>query len=143
MEGRRLGALVYRQIQSVPVNFFTYFAVGGVAAVVDIAGFMVLTGVFKIAWFWAALVSFVAAATLNYVLSIRFAFESGVRFRRHHEFMLVLLVSAIGLLFNEAVLWALIEAVGVASLPAKVCATGIVFLWNYSARQNFIFRAAR
>ena len=143
MEGRRLGALVHRQIQSVPVNFFTYFAVGGAAASVDIAGFMLLTRIFHIAWFWAALMSFVVAATVNYVLSIRFAFESGVRFRRHYEFMLVLLVSAIGLLFNELVLWALIGAAGLADLPAKVCATGMVFLWNYNARQNFIFRAAR
>ena len=143
MEGRRLGALVYRKIQSVPVNFFTYFAVGGVAAFVDIAGFMLLTSIFQIAWFWAALMSFVVAATANYFLSIRFAFESGVRFRRHYEFMLVILVSAIGLLFNELVLWVLIETAGLASLPAKVCATGIVFLWNYTARQNFIFRAAR
>lgn len=143
MEGRSLGALVYRQIQPVLVNFFAYFAVGGVAALVDIGGFMTLTAVFGIRWFLAALMSFVVAATVNYFLSIRFAFSSGVRFRRHHEFMLVVAVSAIGLFFNQLVLWVLIGGAGLARLPAKVSATGIVFLWNYSARQNFIFSAAR
>lgn len=141
MEGRRPGALVYRQIQSLPLSFYTYFIVGGLAAIVDIGGFMLLTGRFRIHWFWAALASFVVSATVNYLLSIAFVFESGVRFRRHHEFALVLLVSVIGLAFNEAALWLMITAVGLARLPAKVIATGVVFLWNYSARQNYIFRA--
>ncbi len=142
MEGRGPGALVYRQIQSLPLSFFTYFIVGGLAAVVDIGGFMLLTGPFGVPWFWAALASFVVSATVNYLLSIAFVFESGVRFRRHHEFALVLLVSVIGLAFNEAALWLMITGAGLARLPAKVIATGVVFLWNYSARQHFIFRAA-
>jgi len=142
MEGRGPGALVYRQIQSLPLSFFTYFIVGGLAAVVDIGGFMLLTGRFGIPWFWAALASFVVSAMVNYLLSIWFVFESGVRFRRHHEFALVLLVSVIGLAFNEAALWLMITGAGLARLPAKVIATGVVFLWNYSARQHFIFRAA-
>ncbi|MDA8051021.1 MAG: GtrA family protein [Rhodospirillales bacterium] len=143
MEGRALGALVYRQIQSLPVSFYTYFVVGGLAAIVDIGGFMLLTGAFGIPWFWAALASFVVSAAVNYLLSIRFVFESGVRFRRHHEMALVLLVSVIGLGFNEAALWLMIAGVDLGRLPAKVIATGVVFLWNYSARQRFIFRAAR
>lgn len=142
MEGRRPGALVYRQIQSLPLNFFAYFIVGGLAAIVDIGGFMLLTGAFGLHWFWAALASFVVSATINYVLSICFVFESGVRFRRHQEFALVLLVSVIGLACNEAALWVMITAAGLARLPAKVIATGVVFLWNYNARQHFIFRAA-
>ncbi|MGH7120957.1 MAG: GtrA family protein [Acetobacteraceae bacterium] len=133
---------MHRQIQSLPLNFFAYFTVGGLAAVVDIGGFMLLTGLFRIHWFWAALASFVVSATVNYLLSISFVFESGVRFRRHQEFALVLLVSVIGLAFNEAALWVMITAAGLARLPAKVIATGVVFLWNYNARQHFIFRPA-
>lgn len=142
MEGRGARALVHRQIQSLPLNFIAYFIVGGLAAVVDIGGFMLLTGLFRIHWFWAALASFAVSATVNYLLSICFVFESGVRFRRHHEFALVILVSVIGLAFNEAALWVMITAAGLARLPAKVIATGVVFLWNYNARQHFIFRAA-
>lgn len=143
MEGRSLGALLHRQIQSVPVSFFSYFIVGGIAAVVDIGGFMLLTGTFGIIWFWAALLSFLAAVAVNYLLSIRFVFESGVRFPRHQEVALVLVVSAIGLLLNEAVLWVMLEAFGAGRLPAKLVATALVFLWNYGARQSFIFRAPR
>jgi putative flippase GtrA len=143
MEGRLLGALVYRQIQSIPVSFFAYFVVGGIAALVDVAGFMLLSSGFGVSWYWAAASSFVAATVVNYLLTICFVFESGVRFRRYHEFLLVMLVSTIGLLFNEVVLWVMMEKAGMARMVAKVTATGTVFLWNYCARHNFIFRALR
>jgi putative flippase GtrA len=142
MERRTLGTLVYSQIQFIPIAFFAYFIVGGIAALVDVGGFMLLTGPFGIPWFWAALASFLAATTVNYVLSIRFVFESGVRFRRQHEFLMVMAVSAIGLLFNQVALWVVIEGAGAPRLPAKVIATGVVFLWNYSIRRHFIFRPA-
>lgn len=141
MERRSLGAHLYHQVQSIPLSFFTYFVVGGIAAVVDIGGFMLLTGPFHIVWFWAALCSFLAAVAVNYFLSIRFVFASGVRFSRNAEMALVLLVSAVGLVLNEIVLWALIERIGAARLLAKLIATGVVFLWNYGSRASFIFRA--
>jgi putative flippase GtrA len=141
MEGEPFGARLLRPVQSIPASFFSYFMVGGIAAVVDIGGFMLLTGALRAPWFWAALASFVAAVVVNYLLSVRFVFESGVRFRRHHEAALVLAVSVIGLALNEAALWAMIELAGSGRLPAKLVATALVFLWNYGARQKFIFRA--
>jgi putative flippase GtrA len=141
MEGKALSARLLRPIQAISPSFFSYFIVGGIAAVVDIGGFLLLTGSLGMFWFWAALASFVAAVGVNYVLSIRFVFETGVRFRRHHEVALVLLVSVIGLALNEAALWAMIDLAGLDRLPAKLVATALVFLWNYGARKNFIFRA--
>lgn len=141
MQGKILSSGLFHPFQTIPISFFSYFVVGGIAAIVDIGGFMLLTGALGVPWFWAAAASFIAAFLVNYGLSIRFVFESGVRFRRHHEAALVLAVSVIGLALNEAVLWAMIELAGTARLPAKLAATAIVFVWNYGARQNFIFRA--
>jgi putative flippase GtrA len=141
LEPARLHLRLLRAIEAIPPTFYSYFIVGGVAAVVDIGGFMVLTGPFSVPWFWAAVASFSVSVVVNYLLSIRFVFESGVRFRRHHEAALVLLVSTIGLLLNELVLWLMIEMAGTKRLPAKLVATAVVFLWNYGARHKFIFRA--
>ncbi len=143
MRAARLHVRLMRPIQAIPVTFYSYFIVGGIAAVVDIGGFMVLTGPFGVPWFWAAVASFSVSVVVNYLLSIRFVFESGVRFRRHHEAALVLAVSTIGLLLNEAALWVMIDFAGWMSLPAKLVATAVVFVWNYGARQNFIFRTPR
>ena len=61
------------------MNAFRYFVVGGVAACVDFGLFFVAVMWFGVDWFPAAAVSFVAATAVNYLLSVVFVFESGVR----------------------------------------------------------------
>jgi putative flippase GtrA len=117
-----------------------YFLVGGLAALVDILLFAVLVKGFDFGWLGSAAFSFCVATLVNYVLSVRHVFESGVRFGKRHEMVLVFAVSAIGLLINQAVLGMLIEGGGIDVLLSKVAATGSVFFWNYGARRHFIFR---
>jgi putative flippase GtrA len=89
--------------------------------------------------FPAGAASFLAATAVNYILSITYVFESGVRFSKKTEWLVVLAVSGWGLILNQCSLWALIEAGGVHVLVAKVIATGCVFLWNYGVRRYFVF----
>lgn len=119
-----------------------YFVVGGVAALVDWSLFWLFVQQLTQPYQWAAALSFVLATLVNYVLSIRYVFESGVRYRRAHEMFFVYVVSAIGLLVNLLVLQILFEGFGIHLLVAKVGATGVVFFWNYLARSRFIFRSA-
>ena len=116
-----------------------YFFVGGAAAVVDIGVFVFLVKVFGLPWFPVALLSFVLATGVNYQLSIRYVFSSGVRFAQHHELALVFLVSAAGLVVNQTVLWLLIEKLSWDLVLAKMIATGMVFFWNYTIRRYMIF----
>ena len=118
-----------------------YFLVGGAAALVDLAVFSLLVKGLHQPWFEAALVSFCFSTMVNYLLSIRFVFQSGSRFvRRHHEFGGVVLISLAGLAVNQAVLWLLIERQNLDPLVAKVVGIGVVFFWNYGARKYFLFR---
>ena len=117
-----------------------YFFVGGTAASVDITLFAVLTQLAGLPWFPVAVFSFVIATLINYFLSITFVFESGARFQKKHELMLVFFVSGIGLAANQTILWTLIEVVGMHMVAAKIVATMGVFFWNYTARRLFIFR---
>ncbi len=117
-----------------------YFCVGGTAAAVDIGFFAVSVKVFQFNWFFVALLSFVLATVLNYLLSIRYVFESGIRFKKQVEVSLVFLVSGIGLVINLTVLWLLIETSGMDEVLSKLIATGTVFFWNYTARSRFIFK---
>lgn len=118
-----------------------YFAVGGVSALVDflLFGFMIYGLGFP--WFGAAFISFLLATSVNYLLSVRHVFASGVRFRKRHEVSLVFLVSGIGLLANQLVLYVCIERMSFYPLVAKIVATGMLYFWNFFARSRFIFRA--
>lgn len=125
------------------MKFIRYFFVGGAAAALDFLVFALLTKVAHVPWFWSAIISFTAATLLNYVLSIRFVFQSGIRFsQKHHEVLLVFLVSLVGLGINQLVLWFCIEKLSIDVLVAKVVGTGVVFFWNYAARRHFVFKAS-
>ena len=120
-----------------------YFFVGGAAAAVDIALFILLAQYAGLPWFPVAIFSFVLATMVNYVLSIKFVFDSGVQFGKKQEIILVFFTSGIGLCVNQAFLWVLIEVYETHLLAAKIFATGSVFFWNYSARRLFIFRSPK
>ena len=118
-----------------------YFAVGGVAACVDIGLFMLFAQGLGWAYLRVAAGSFVAATLVNYFLSVRFVFVSGARFRKGWEVVLVFVVSAVGLAINQMILAACVELGGFNLLLAKLTATGVVFFWNYLARRFLVFGA--
>jgi len=118
-----------------------YFFVGGVAATIDIGIFSFAVKELEFDWFLVALFSFVLATAVNYLLSIRYVFESAIRFQKQAEVSLVFLVSGIGLVINQSVLWLLIEMAGIDAVVSKLIATGTVFFWSYMVRSRFIFKA--
>ena len=125
------------------ITLIRYFFVGGLAALVDFLLFAALIKLFGLAWFYASVVSFTIATSVNYLLSIRLVFESGARYAKHNEIALVFFVSGIGLVLNQAALYGLIALAGLNLLCSKVGATGLVFFWNFIARQKFIFGDTR
>ena len=118
-----------------------YFFVGGVAATVDIGLFTVFARLLGYNYLAVAGCTFVVATLVNYLLSVRHVFESGARFGRSHEVALVFAVSAIGLAINQGVLFVAVDKLRLDLLLGKILATGIVFLWNYQLRANFVFKS--
>jgi putative flippase GtrA len=116
-----------------------YFFVGGIAAVVDIGLFYLGAGVAGWNYLIVGTVSFTLATVVNYVISVRIVFQSGARFRRHLELVLVFVVSCGGLAINQAILYACISRLSIGILPSKLIATAGVFLWNYLLRSRFVF----
>jgi putative flippase GtrA len=120
-----------------------YLAVGGTAAAIDIGLFVLFARYLGMPYLRVAAGTFVVATLANYLLSVRFVFVSGQRFRRRWEIALVFAVSAAGLALNALILWACVEGAGADLLAAKVAATGVVFFWNFIARRVFVFGALR
>ncbi|HUL95830.1 MAG TPA: GtrA family protein [Usitatibacter sp.] len=117
--------------------------VGGVAACVDIGLFLAFAQWLGYPYLRVAPATFVVATLVNYFLSVRFVFVSGVRFGKRWEIALVFVVSAIGLALNQAILAAAVGRLGTSLLFGKLAATGTVFFWNYLARRHLVFGAAR
>lgn len=121
------------------MKIFRYFVVGGVAATVDIGFFFLFAKVAGFNYLAVAPVGFILATWVNYQLSVRHVFRSGVRFTRGREIVLVYVISTVGLLINQAILYGLVDLVGADLMLSKLTATATVFLWNYCARNYYLF----
>jgi len=121
------------------MRLIKYFFVGGAAAVVDIGLFSLFANLLGFPWFPVSICTFVLATLVNYLLSIRFVFESGARHRKHIEIIGVFAISTLALVVNQAVLYVAIEWLGWHLIISKIIATGTVFFWNYFGRSKLIF----
>jgi len=50
------------------------------------------------------------------------------------------LVGAVGLALNEALLWVFTETLGLHYLISKILAATLIFGWNFGARKLLLFR---
>ena len=122
------------------MKIIRYAAVGGTAAAIDFVIFVSFAKLLGLNYLWVGVTGFIVATTINYFLSIRFVFDSGVRFGFKKEISLVFLISFIGLCLNQVVLYLGIGILGWEMLFVKLCATASVFFWNFGARSQFIFK---
>lgn len=125
------------------MNFLRYFVVGGIASCVDWGLFWLGAVHFELPYLQVGAFSFVLATLVNYGLSVRFVFDSGVRFARRAEISAVFIASAIGLLLNQSLLFASQELTTLSLMAGKISATALVLIWNYSIRRFYIFSAKR
>ncbi len=119
-----------------------YAVVGGTAAIIDFLIFAIFAKFWGYNYLLVGAIGFVIATAVNYFLSIRFVFQSGVRFRFRQEISLVFLISFIALGINQLVLYVGIGILGWEMLFTKLCATASTFLWNFGLRSRFVFKTS-
>ena len=125
--------------QHLNINIFKYACVGGVCTILDLAVFAIFAKALNYHYVLVSSTGFALATLLNYLLCIRFVFQSGRRFSRRSEIVSLYVVSLIGLLLNQVVLVLFVEMFRTEMLLSKILATGAVFLWNYFSRSIYVF----
>lgn len=120
-----------------------YFFVGGSAAIVDIGLFAIFAGYFGWPWLPVSVFTFSLATLVNYLLSIRYVFESGSKYKKHIEIISVFILSGFALLVNQIVLYVLIDWFEWHLIISKLMATFTVFFWNYFGRSRIIFKSTK
>jgi len=121
----------------VPIQFLIYLFIGGAAAIINLLVFMTLFNS-SVQVEIAAPVAFVSAAIVNYLLSTSILFRSKIKWNAGLEIMLyTILVMAIGafdLYFTKLLLHT-----GFSPQLAKLLATGLGFILNFTGRKYLIF----
>jgi len=118
---------------------FRYIFVGGTAFVVDFFFLYFFSDFCGIHYLISGILSFIISVLVNYIMSTKWVFNQDNIENKELEFNLFLLISAIGLVFTEILLWLFTDIFGLHYLLSKIIAAIIVMFWNFIARRVMFY----
>lgn len=119
-------------------QFMKFGVVGLIAFGIDYGLMIVLTEVFSIDYLVSATLSFAASVIFNYFASMRYVFSRKEGMSRRREFTVFIILSVIGLLLNNVLMWVGVELLHVDYRITKIFATFVVTFYNFFSRKKFL-----
>lgn len=119
-------------------QFMRFGVVGVLAFAVDYGFLALFTELLGISYLASATVSYVIGIVFNYQLSMRFVFTHREDMSLGMEFSLFFIGALIGLGINDVCMWVGVELLGIHYLVTKLFATAIVAMWNFITRKFFL-----
>lgn len=89
-------------------------------------------------YFAASAISFTLSVVLNYILSMRFVFQGKEDMGKLQEVSIFVLLSVVGLAFNQMIMWILVEFFALIYFVAKIFSTMMVTVFNFVSRKIFL-----
>ena len=118
---------------------FRYVFVGGIAFVVDFFFLWFFSDVCGIYYLISGVFSFIISVLVNYWMSTKWVFNQDNIDNKVLEFNLFILISAVGLLFTEILLYFFTDILNIYYLISKIIAAVIVLFWNFLARRVMFY----
>ena len=112
--------------------------VGVVATVIDFGVMIALREGAGLTPVIASTISFCVSLVFNYVASMRYVFSHREGMSRRREFAIFIVLSVLGLIINDVLMWAGTEVVSVDYRIVKIFATAVVMVWNFVTRKIFL-----
>lgn len=109
--------------------------VGGLCFLIDYGVMIFLTEVFNINYLISSGISFTVSVIVNYILSMRFVFETEKDDSAMKKFIIFVVLSVIGLIINQILMWILVDKLGIFYMISKIGATFIVMVYNFITRK--------
>jgi len=125
------------------VNLAKYFFVGGFCFLIDFSIFFYYAKLNDYNYLLVNLISFSIATFTNYILCIFFVFESGLKYNKKTEILLVFFVSGSSLAVSQSILYILVSILNLEIMISKIISIICTFLMNYFGRSSFVFSRKR
>lgn len=122
---------------NVPTQFGRFATVGFIATVTTYAVLIFMVEKLQIGAVPASFTGYLVGGLVNYTLNYRFTFRSSNR----HQSVLprFVIVLALGLLLNTAIMFLAVDIIQVHYLFAQLIAVSIVLVWSYAANRLWAF----
>lgn len=115
-----------------------FCVVGVICTIIDFGVLILLREVFGVNYLIANGAGFTVSVIINYILSMRFVFRGKKDASKIKEFIIFVILSAIGLGLNELLMWLTVENFGINYIAGKVIATAIVMVYNFFSKKIFL-----
>ena len=112
--------------------------VGVIAFFIDYGLLIFLTEVFHIDYLISATLSFSVSVVFNYLASMRYVFTHKEGMSRHREFIIFVILSIIGLIINDVMMFLGTSVLAIDYRITKLVATFVVMVWNFVTRKIFL-----
>ena len=121
-------------------ELFLYLIVGGLATIVEWAGFWLFCNVLVIQYLAATALAFAISTFANWLFGRLLVFRKANGQSLAKEIGSVYLASVVGLLLNLVIMFVLVQLLSVDEMLAKMAATALVFAYNYLIRKFLIYK---
>ncbi len=125
-------------MQKLLAQIVKFGIVGVIAFAIDFGVLVFLTEVFGLNPVVSATISFIVSVIFNYLASMRYVFSHREGMSRQREFVIFVVLSAVGLGINDALMWLGTEVVTLDYRLVKLVATAVVMVWNFVTRKIFL-----
>ncbi len=121
-------------------DLFKYLIVGGLATVVEWVLFWVFFNLINIQYLIATALAFAFSTFANWAFGRLLLFKGDGNKSLIAEIASIYLASIVGLLFNLAIMFVMVQLLQVDEMVSKITATIIVFAYNYLVRKLLIYK---
>ncbi len=112
--------------------------VGVICTLIDFGVLTSLKEFLGVHYLVANAASFTVSVIANYILSMKYVFHGKKDTSRVREFIIFTVLSALGLLLNQLIMWITVDGMSIYYVAAKVIATAIVMIYNFVTRKLFL-----
>lgn len=121
------------------INQIIKFGIVGVLAfLIDYVLLFVLVEYLGMYYLISSAISFTVSVVFNYICSMKFVFTRRDDISKKKEFIVFLILSIVGLLINQAMMWIMVDKLLIYYMISKIIVTGIVIIWNFISRKIFL-----
>lgn len=120
------------------IQVLRFGVVGGSAFVIDAGLLFLFTEFLGIHYLISGALSFSVSVIYNYILSIKWVFETKRDVQNVTGLVVFVVLSVIGLGINQFIMWLFVDVFQVYYMLTKVIATCIVMIYNFVTRKVFI-----
>lgn len=134
-----INKLFRKNTDNIFLQMFRYLFVGTASFLIDFFIYIGLIEIFNANYLISAAIAFAISVLANYYLSTSWVFNQSNIENRVIEFNLFILISIMGLVFTEILLFIFIDWLSIGYIISKIIASLLVMLWNFSARRVMFY----